>query len=437
MSQSVDADYVIGYGGGHGFKTQDRPSQPILPPQPKPTPQEGAAHWAKLHTAESPNAEWLTNWIARIPAYGCSCHSDFHKILAANPPRFDDWFPWTVEVHNTVNEKVENPVITLEQASAIWGRKQFEWRKVDGPRVGFLASGLSVIGGTETFHLTLIPRLANAIGFATPGRMLGDWKALGVPAHHGRDAMRALCAESDVIVSWLVNPRDYGFKGRVIMVHHGPPIDREQNDASLVGDEIVCVSKETAEHLRTLTNGPVHWIPNAVDPARLVARNAIDLPAKKLCVWIHRFSQDKRPELACVIGQHLPPDWHMVLAGYGGGDKLPENDHVTILPAQHPGDLLSVASCFLSTSLFDGFGLSVAEAIAAKVPVVSSPAGIATEPGLATIVPHDAHPSVWAEAIVAAAENPARPELPMEYSLETHVKRWNALLSVSGETTTH
>jgi glycosyltransferase involved in cell wall biosynthesis len=126
----------------------------------------------------------------------------------------------------------------------------------------------------------------------------------------------------------------------------------------------------------------------------------------------------------------------MVMAGNNGGLELATSDRVTILPPQHPGDLLSVASCFLSTSKFDGFGLSVAEAIAAKVPVVSSPAGIATEPGLATIVPHDAKPSVWAKAIVAAAENPARPDLPIEYSLETHVKRWTALLTDSGETTT-
>jgi glycosyltransferase involved in cell wall biosynthesis len=256
--------------------------------------------------------------------------------------------------------------------------------------------------------------------------MIGDWKALGVPAHHGLEAMRSLCAESDVIVSWLINPKDYGFTGRVIMVHHGPPIDREQTEASLQGDSIVCVSSETAEHIRTLTDRPVHWIPNAVDPSRLIATSQLELPAKKLCVWMHRFAKDKRPELAIAIAEHLAPDWQMVLAG--GGMKLEGNDRVTILEPQHPGDLLSRASCFLTTSRFDGFGLSVAEAIAARVPVVSSPAGIATEPGLATIVPHDAEPSEWAAAIVKASEQSTRPQLPSEYGLDSHVQKWSSLI---------
>jgi glycosyltransferase involved in cell wall biosynthesis len=225
-----------------------------------------------------------------------------------------------------------------------------------------------------------------------------------------------------VIVSWLVNPREYGFAGKVIMVHHGAPLEDGQIQACLVGDEIVCVSEATANHIRTMTDKPVHYIPNAVDPARIVARNAIDLPAKKLCVWLHRFAKDKRPELAIEISKHLPPDWHMVLAG--GGMALEGSERVTILPPVHPGDLLTRASCFLSTSRFDGFGLSVAEAICAGVPVVSSPAGIATEPRLATIVDHDAEPREWAAAIVTAAQKVDRPQLPAEYQLDRHVEAW-------------
>jgi glycosyltransferase involved in cell wall biosynthesis len=193
-----------------------------------------------------------------------------------------------------------------------------------------------------------------------------------------------------------------------------------------VGDEIVCVSKDTADHLRTLTNKPVHWIPNAVDPARLERRKFIDLPNKKLCVWIHRYAADKRPDLAIEIAKHLPDDWHMVLAG--GGQRLDGHDRVTILPPQHPGDLLTRASCFLSTSRFDGFGLSVAEAIAAGVPVVSSPAGIATEPGLATLVDHNAPPGVWARAIVEASQIANKPKLPGIFALSTHVESWTKII---------
>ena len=94
MQQSVEnGDYIIGYGGGCGIKPREIPAHPIFPAPPQPTPQDGAKHWAELHTAQSPDAKWLTNWISRIPAYGCRCHRDFHLIIAANPPRFDDWFP--------------------------------------------------------------------------------------------------------------------------------------------------------------------------------------------------------------------------------------------------------------------------------------------------------------------------------------------------------
>jgi glycosyltransferase involved in cell wall biosynthesis len=255
----------------------------------------------------------------------------------------------------------------------------------------------------------------------------GDTQPLGVPAYDGGDSIRSLCASSDTIVSWMVNPREFGFQGKLVMLHHGSIADEWQTRSCLVADEIVCVSAAVAEHVRTLTTKPVHYIPNAIDPARIVARNQIDLPPKKLCVWLHRFAKDKRPELAIEIAKHLPPDWHMVMAS--GGMALEESDRVTILPPVHPGDLLTRASCFLSTSKFDGFGLSVAEAIAAGVPVVSTPVGIATEPGLATIVPHDAEPEVWAKAIVEASEKPTRPKLSDAYSLESHVAKWASLLA--------
>ena len=396
----------------------------------------GAEHWAELHLQRKPTREWFDSWLARIPSFGCGCANNFKpilerfqpsisEILDSSPVNHAKWFALTVALHNAVNVDLQRPEISLDDASKRWA-SPFAWKDVIGHKVGFLAVDFIRIGGTETFHATLIPRLKNVIGFAVQNTIFGDTQPLGVPAYHGRDAIRSLCSESDVIVSWLVNPRDYGFTGKVIMVHHGAPLEDGQIQVCLVGDEIVCVSEATANHIRTLTDKPVHYIPNAVDPARLVARNQIDLPAKKLCVWLHRFAKDKRPELAIQIAEHLPDDWHMVLAG--GGMALNGSERVTILPPVHPGDLLTRASCFLSTSKFDGFGLSVAEAICAGVPVVSSPAGIATEPGLATIVDHDARPQEWAAAIVAAAQKVDRPELPAAYRLDRHVEAWASVI---------
>ena len=390
------------------------------------------AKWAELHLQRNPLRKWFSDWVASVPNFGCGCRDNFKPILERFQPSISEildsspveqakWFALTVALHNAVNVDLKRPEMTLDDASKRWA-SPFAWKDVSGRKVGFLAVDFMRIGGTETFTTTLLPQLPNVIGFAVQNMIFGDTEPLGVPAYDGADAIRSLSANSDVIVSWLVNPREYGFAGKLIMVHHGSPMDEWQSRSCLVGDEIVCVSQATADHLQTLTTKPVHYIPNAVDPVRIVARSTIDLPAKKLCVWLHRFAVDKRPELAIQIAEHLPDDWHMVLAG--GGMALNGSERVTILPPVHPGDLLTMASCFLSTSKFDGFGLSVAEAICAGVPVVSSPAGIATEPGLATIVDHDASPQEWAATIVLAAQKVDRPELPAEYRLDRHVSAW-------------
>jgi glycosyltransferase involved in cell wall biosynthesis len=157
------------------------------------------------------------------------------------------------------------------------------------------------------------------------------------------------------------------------------------------------------------------------------------LDGKKLCIWSHRFHPDKRPQLAIEIAKYLPDDWRMVLTGHRG-EKLEVSDRVTILPPQHPGDWLAVADCFLSTSKFEGFGLSVAEAVAAGVPVVSSPVGIATRPGLASVVPMDAEPEEWAAAIIASSER----ELPSRelFGVEAFLTAWDEVILSAAPTKT-
>ena len=401
----------------------------------------GPEHWAELHSKSRPTLQWLQSWVDRIPNFGCGCSKNFAPILARFMPQIawvlstdgvdlDAWFAITVDIHNAVNIELKRDTMTIDDARKRW-EPAFKWSNVKGQRVGFIAIDFMRIGGTETFGQTLVPRIQNAIGFAVENTLEGDVDTLGVPTYQGREAIRSLCNESDVVVSWLVNPRMYGFQGKVIMIHHGSVSDEGQTEACLVGDEIVCVSELTADHLRTITDRPVHYIPNAVDPHRLSPRNKIETDrGKSICLWSHRFSKDKRPELAIEIAKCLPDDWHMIMTGHRNEAlSVYFNSRMTVLPPAHPGDWLAVASCFLSTSLFDGFGLSVAEAICAGVPVVSSPAGIATEPGLATIVPHDSEPEVWAKAIVEASEKATRSQLPAEYSLESHVAKWARILS--------
>ena len=76
--------------------------------------------WAELHSKTNPTKEWFANWLKRVPSFGCKCRDAFEAIIKANPPRFDDWFAWTVEVHNAVNRKLGRKEWTLDEAVARW-----------------------------------------------------------------------------------------------------------------------------------------------------------------------------------------------------------------------------------------------------------------------------------------------------------------------------
>lgn len=78
----------------------------------------GRELWRELHSDVT--FDHLLEWESKIPSYGCSCKLFYHEWKASNPPRKDDFFAWTVELHNAVNAKLGKPIITLQQAREIW-----------------------------------------------------------------------------------------------------------------------------------------------------------------------------------------------------------------------------------------------------------------------------------------------------------------------------
>ena len=78
----------------------------------------GPALWEDLHTCEEPNEDWLLVWESRIPCNQCRAWYFAWKL--ANPPRLNDWFAWSIELHNAVNAKLERAVWTIEQARERW-----------------------------------------------------------------------------------------------------------------------------------------------------------------------------------------------------------------------------------------------------------------------------------------------------------------------------
>ncbi|HUP79620.1 MAG TPA: hypothetical protein VM260_13800 [Pirellula sp.] len=63
------------------------------------------ALWLELHTKEDPTPAWFETWVARVPNFDCGCRSWLRGYIVTNPPRYSDWHPWTVELHNAVNVK--------------------------------------------------------------------------------------------------------------------------------------------------------------------------------------------------------------------------------------------------------------------------------------------------------------------------------------------
>lgn len=90
----------------------------LQPPSPSSLPSVAYNHWKPLHTKQEPTPEWFEKWKAMIPC--SSCREDFFAYLLTNPPRYNDWFAWTVEAHNWVNVKLKRTKMTIEEAALIW-----------------------------------------------------------------------------------------------------------------------------------------------------------------------------------------------------------------------------------------------------------------------------------------------------------------------------
>jgi len=78
------------------------------------------ALWRELHTTQDATPSWFADWCNRVPGIACGCRDWLRQWITENPPRFDDWFTWTWELHVAVNRKLNKPDITLDEAKAIW-----------------------------------------------------------------------------------------------------------------------------------------------------------------------------------------------------------------------------------------------------------------------------------------------------------------------------
>lgn len=87
----------------------------------------GPHTWATLHRfaiqADKKNDldtfnSFLTSMETLLP---CSaCRSDFVAYIKYSRPKPGNIFEWTVDLHNSVNKKLNKPILTVEESRSIW-----------------------------------------------------------------------------------------------------------------------------------------------------------------------------------------------------------------------------------------------------------------------------------------------------------------------------
>ena len=89
--------------------------------------------WKELHRralnfTELSDVTYLGTFVQRIPRYhGCTCKEFWNAWIKSYPPVFgvnengiNKYFEWTVNTHNAVNQKLNKPILTLEDAIKLY-----------------------------------------------------------------------------------------------------------------------------------------------------------------------------------------------------------------------------------------------------------------------------------------------------------------------------
>lgn len=238
------------------------------------------------------------------------------------------------------------------------------------------------------------------------------------PIH--RDLELALAAEPDWGKRWLLR-RWYSFLAMQERV--APKLRR-----------VLTVSeasrRDIAAHLGVAA-GRITVIPNGVDavfraqpevarhPARLVTTASADVPLKGLCYLLEAFAAlaPVRPELELVVvGKPREGATADLVRELGLGARL---RFVSGLSDGELSALFASATIAVTPSLYEGFGLPAAEAMACGAPVVVTDGGALPEVvGEAGVIVPAGDATALADALAALLDDPARRERMSAAGLE-------------------
>lgn len=336
--------------------------------------------------------------------------------------------------------------------------------------IGFIAASYWQHGGTEVWHQSLLPRLDNVSGFVCINEDASheNLARLGCRYGVGFQAARHLAIACDVVVVWalgheLERALNVPRKPAVISVSHCDKrsdwTTRLMHEQNRHADKNVVICPSGFEGVPKSEDGnrtKTVLIPNAPDPLRVQPVEGREATRrkhgisedKKLIVMVSRISTEKRIDVMVDAMKALGDDFHLLVVGptsmaqpkYLDAMKAVSGANVSWADAvRQPGDILAAADAFASPSTYEGFGLSMAEAMLAGVPVIATPVGLLEDDtSLAHIVPLASSPTDWANAIRRDFDNPeqqarrvalARMMMQTKFGVDRWVGKWQRLAS--------
>ena len=79
----------------------------------------GPSLWREIHCHRAADGSFIQRIDQQIPCGDCRRH--WQALLQQRPPEFSEgWFAWTVWLHNEINARLNKPLMTVEEAQAIW-----------------------------------------------------------------------------------------------------------------------------------------------------------------------------------------------------------------------------------------------------------------------------------------------------------------------------
>ena len=262
-------------------------------------------------------------------------------------------------------------------------------------RLGIAYTSIQRVGGAETFLRTM----THVLGPVLSGVAVLSPTIYSSGFRHGSESISELASVSDVLIVWgfanglesLV--AEYP-QAKIYPIHHGDLTSTWANE--MFAQQLAITKQGVAVNQQVASQFGVDWLPNPVlRPTFSRTPNKSKAPR---VLWNHRWSDEKRPELALAIAKALGDKVQFAISAPASID-LPSNC-VNIGQTTSNVNWLSGADVFLSTANQEAFGYSLAEAAYVGVPIVSSPYGIGAH--VATYVIDSDNPEAWAEAIMVA-----------------------------------